>query len=101
MTNRARTLGARIFEAFQLLLVLSVTLELTGDLPWSWTLILAPAWVPLLLLMLGMAGWIGAHLLRRRPRASSSDSAAPVARIMTVRQAFASRALTDSLTGSR
>ena len=101
MTNRACTLGAKIFEAFLLLLLLSVTLKLTGDLPWSWTLILTPAWVPLLLLMLGMAGWIGAHLLRRRPPASSSDSAAPVARIMTVRQAFASRALTESLTGSR
>jgi hypothetical protein len=101
MTYRPRALGARLFEAFLLLLLLSVTLKPTGDLPWSWALILAPAWVPLLLLMLGMAGWIGAHLLRRRPRACSSESAAPVVRIMTVRQAFASRALTESLTGSR
>jgi hypothetical protein len=77
MTKRPRALGARIFEAFLLLLLLSVTLKLTGDLPWSWALILAPAWVPLLLLMLGMAGWIGAHLLWRRLRASSSESAAP------------------------
>ena len=46
MTNRAGALGARIFEAFLLLLLLSVTLKLTGDLPWSWALILAPAWVP-------------------------------------------------------
>jgi hypothetical protein len=101
MTNRTGALGARIFEALLLLLLLSVTLKLTGDLPWSWLAILAPAWVPLLALVLGTAGWIGAHPLRRRPRVSSSKSAAPVARIMTVRQAFASRALTESLTGSR
>jgi Kef-type K+ transport system membrane component KefB len=101
MTNRTSALGARIFEAFLLLLLLAVTLKLSGDLPWSWLAILAPAWVPVLVLMLGMAGWIGAHLLRRRPRVPSSESATPVARIMTVRQAFASRALTESLTGSR
>jgi len=100
MTNRTGAFGARIFEALLLLLLLSVTLKLTGDLPWSWAVILAPAWVPLLLLLLGTAGCIGLGLLRRSPPARS-ESGAPVASIMTVRQAFASRALTESLTGSR
>jgi hypothetical protein len=90
----------RTFEAFLLLLLLSVTLKLTGDLPWSWLVILAPAWAPLLALMLMTAIRIGL-VLRRRPPLPPSDSPAPVARIMTVRQAFASRALTESLTGSR
>ena len=61
MTNYRGALGARIFEAFLLLLLLAVTLKLTGDLPWSWAVILAPAWVPLLALILGAAGWIGAQ----------------------------------------
>ena len=100
MTNRTGAFGARIFEAFLLLLLLSVTLKLTGDLPWSWAVILALAWVPLLVLLLGTAGWIGLSLLRRSPPARS-ESGAPVASIMTVRQAFASRALTESMTGSR
>jgi hypothetical protein len=100
MTNPTSALGARIFEALLLLLLLSVSLKLTGDLPWSWVVILAPAWAPLLALMLGTAGWIGVRLLRRPPL-PPSESAAPAAEIMTVRQAFASRALTESLTGSR
>lgn len=98
MTNRTGALGARIFEALLLLLLLSVTLKLTGDLPWSWLVILAPAWVPLLALLLGAAGWVGLRLLRRRPPVPPSESTAPVARIMTVRQAFASRSMTESLT---
>jgi hypothetical protein len=97
MTNRANAFGARIFEAFLALLLLSVTLKLTGDLPWSWTVILAPAWVPLLALMLGTAAWI-AVLPLRHPRVPPSESDSPVPRIMTVRQAFASRALMESLT---
>lgn len=101
MTNCTGALGARIFEAFLLLLLLSVTLKLTGDLPWSWAVILAPAWAPLLALLLGPAGWIAVHLLLRRPLAVPSESIEPVARIMTVRQAFASRTLTESATGSR
>jgi len=98
MTNCTGALGARIFEAFLFLLLLSVTLKLTGDLPWSWAVILAPAWVPLLALMLGTAGWIGAQLLRRRPPMPPSWSASAVPGIMTVREAFASRALKESLT---
>jgi hypothetical protein len=94
MTNRTGALGARIFEAILLLLLLAVTLKLTGDLPWSWVVILAPAWVPLLALMLGMAGWIGAQLLLRRLPMPPSWSASAVPEFMTVRQAFASRALT-------
>ena len=100
MTNRTGALGARIFEALLVLLLLSVTLKLTGDLPWPWALILAPAWVPLLALILGTAGWIGLHLLRHPPL-PPPDSPVPVGRVMTVRQAFACRALTESLTGSR
>ena len=84
----------QVFEALLLLLLLAVTLKLTGDLSWSWAVILAPAWVPLLALMLGTAGWIGLSLLLRRPLVPASESTAPpVARIMTVRQAFASRAV--------
>jgi hypothetical protein len=98
MTNRTGALGARTFEAFLLLLLLAVTMKLTGDLPWSWVAILAPAWVSLLALMLGTAGWIGAQLLRRRPPTPPSWSASAVPGIMTVRQAFASRALKESLT---
>ena len=101
MTNYRGALGARIFEAFLLLLLLAVTLKLTGDLPWSWAVILAPAWVPLLALILGAAGWIGAHVLRRRPPMPPSESISAVPRIMTVRQAFASRSLTESPTGFR
>ncbi|HEY8014421.1 MAG TPA: hypothetical protein VIE35_01280, partial [Dongiaceae bacterium] len=85
MTNYPGALGARIFEAFLFLLLLSVTLKLTGDLPWAWAVILAPAWVPLLALMLGTAGWIGAQLLRRRPPMPPSWSASAVPGIMTVR----------------
>ena len=96
MTNYPGALGARIFEAFLLLLLLAVTLKLTGDLPWAWVVILAPAWVPLLALMLGTVGWIGAQLLRRRPPMPPSWSAVPG--IMTVREAFANRALKESLT---
>jgi hypothetical protein len=98
MTNRTSALGARVFEAFLLLLLLSVTLKLTGDLPWSWVVILALAWAPLLALLLGTAGWIGLTLLRRRPPMPASESASAVPPIMTVRQAFATRALTESLT---
>ncbi len=100
MTNRAGALGARIFEACLLLLLFSVTLKLTGDLPWSWLAILAPAWGPLLALMPMTAIRIGL-LLRRRPTLPPSESPATTARFMTVRQAFASRALTESLTGPR
>ena len=99
MTNRASAFGARILEAFLLLLLLSVTLKLTGDLPWSWAVILAPAWGPLAF-VLGMTGWITVLLLRHPP-APPSESAVAGPRTMTVRQAFASRALTESLTGSR
>ena len=98
MTNRTGALGARIFEAFLLLLLLAVTLKLTGDLPWAWVVILAPAWVPLLALMLATAGWIGAQLLRRGSPMPPSWSASAVPGIMTVREAFASRALKESLT---
>jgi hypothetical protein len=59
--------------------------------------ILAPAWVPLLALMLLTATRIGL-LLRRHPPLPPSESLAAAARIMTVRQAFASRALAESLT---
>jgi hypothetical protein len=100
MTIRASAFGARILEAFLLLLLLSVTLKLTGDLPWSWAMILAPAWVPVLAFVLGMTGWITVLLLRHPP-APPSESAVAGPRTMTVRQAFASRALTESLTGSR
>jgi len=98
MTNRTGALGARIFEAFLLLLLLAVTLKLTGDLPWAWVVILAPAWVPLLALMLATACWIGAQLLRRGSPMPPSWSASAVPGIMTVREAFASRALKESLT---
>ena len=87
MTTYPGALGARIFEAFLLLLLLAVTLKLTGDLPWTWVVILAPAWAPLLALMLGTAGWIGVQLLRRRPPMPPSWSASAVPRMMTVRQA--------------
>ena len=94
MTNYPGALGARIFEAFLLLLLLAVTLKLTGDLPWAWVVILAPAWVPLLALMLGTTP----QQLRRRPPMPPSWSASAVPGIMTVREAFASRALKESLT---
>jgi hypothetical protein len=100
MTKRASAFGARIFEASLLLLLLSVSLKLTGDLPWSWAVILAPACVPVLAFVLGMTCWIVVLLLRHLP-APPAESAVPAPRTMTVRQAFASRALTESLTGSR
>ena len=70
MTNCPGALGARIFEAFLLLLLLSVTLKLTGDLPWPGSLILAPAWVPLLAAHAGDGG-----LDRRAAAAAASPDA--------------------------
>ena len=79
----------------RLLLLVLVSLKLTGDLTWSWWAILAPAWLALGAFMLGAVDMILALLGRRHLRRPAS--AAPVVlsqpepRFMTVRQAFAAR----------
>lgn len=72
----------------RLLLLVLVSLKLTGDLTWSWWAILAPAWLALGAFMLGAVVMILALLGRRHLRQ-------PLQRLepgfMTVRQAFAAR----------
>jgi len=79
----------------RLLLLLLVSLKLTGDLSWSWWAILAPAWLALGAFMLGAVVVILAILGRRHRRQPASALAEPLQRLepgfMTVRQAFAAR----------
>ena len=79
----------------RLLLLLLVSLKLTGDLTWSWWAILAPAWIPVVALMLGAAVMILVLLGRRHLRRPGSASPEPLSRLeprfMSVRQAFAAR----------
>jgi hypothetical protein len=79
----------------RLLLLLLVSLKLTGDLSWSWWAILAPAWLALALFMLGAVVMIlvvlGRRHLRRPASAAPEVLSQPEPRFMTVRQAFAAR----------
>jgi hypothetical protein len=77
------------------LLLLLVCLKLTGDLTWSWWVILAPAWIPLVALLLGAAvvvlGVLSRSHLRRSGSTPSGTLTQQEPRFMTVRQSFASR----------
>jgi hypothetical protein len=79
----------------RLLLLVLVSLKLTGDLSWSWWAILAPAWLPLVALLLGAVVVIlvvlGRRHLRRPASAAPEVLSQPEPRFMTVRQAFAAR----------
>ena len=79
----------------RLLLLVLVSLKLTGDLTWSWWAILAPAWLPLVALLLGAVVVIlvvlGRRHLRRPASAAPEVLSQPEPRFMTVRQAFAAR----------
>ena len=41
-------MGGRIMEV---LLVVFITMKLTGVIDWSWVLVLAPLWVPIMVVM--------------------------------------------------
>ena len=77
----------------RLLLLVLVSLKLTGDLTWSWWAILAPAWLALAAFMLGAVLMIlvvlGRRHLRRPAWAEPLSPLEPGS--MTVRQAFAAR----------
>jgi len=79
----------------RLLLLVLVSLKLTGDLTWSWWAILAPAWLALAAFMLGAVVMILVVLGRRHLRRPASASPGPLSQLgpgfMTVRQAFAAR----------
>ena len=79
----------------RLLLLLLVSLKLTGDLSWSWWAILAPAWLALAVFMLGAVITIVVLLGRRHLRRPSTALPEPLSQLepdlMTVRQAFAAR----------
>ena len=79
----------------RLLLLVLVSLKLTGDLTWSWWEILAPAWLALAAFMLGAVVMILVVLGRRHLRRPASASPGPLSQLgpgfMTVRQAFAAR----------
>jgi hypothetical protein len=79
----------------RLLLLVLVCLKLTGDLTWSWWAILAPAWLPLVVLLPVAAVVIpvvlGRRYLRRPPSGAPGPVPQPELRFMTVRQAFAAR----------
>ena len=77
----------------RLLLLVLVSLKLTGDLTWSWWAILAPAWLALAAVMLGAAVMILVFLGRRHLRRPASvEPLSPLEPgFMTVRQAFAAR----------
>ena len=79
----------------RLLLLVLVSLKLTGDLTWSWWAILAPAWLALGAFMLGAVVMILVVLGRRHLRRPASASPGPLSQLgpgfMTVRQAFAAR----------
>jgi hypothetical protein len=79
----------------RLLLLLLICLKLTGDLSWSWFVVLAPAWVPMLGLMLGLAAMIAFTLLRKGQRSPLASLGRCLLRspVMSVRQAFAARAM--------
>lgn len=40
-----------------LLTILFIALKLTGVIGWSWWLVLAPTWVPLLIIIMGLGVW--------------------------------------------
>jgi hypothetical protein len=79
----------------RLLLLLLVGLKLTGDLSWSWWVILAPAWIPLGVFLLGGIAMVPVILhrrgLRRACAAAPGPGHPPVSHLMTVRQTFAAR----------
>ena len=79
----------------RLLLLVLVSLKLTGDLTWSWWAILAPAWLALAVFMLGavitIVVLLGRRHLRRPASAAPDVLSQPEPRFMTVRQAFAAR----------
>ena len=79
----------------RLLLLVLVSLKLTGDLTWSWWAILAPAWLALAVFMLGAVITIVVLLGRRHLRRPSTALPEPLSQLepdlMTVRQAFAAR----------
>ena len=79
----------------RLLLLVLVSLKLTGDLTWSWWAILAPAWLALAVFMLGAVVMILVVLGRRHLRRLAPASPEPLSQLepgfMTVRQTFAAR----------
>jgi hypothetical protein len=65
-------------EGNRLLLLLLICLKISGDLTWPWIVIMAPAWIPMLGLMLGLASVIGATQFRRVRRSSKAPASRPV-----------------------
>jgi hypothetical protein len=76
--DRMSDITSLVREGNRLLLLLLICLKITGDLTWPWTVILSPAWVPMLGLMLGLASMIGATQFRRARRSPKAPASRPV-----------------------
>jgi hypothetical protein len=47
----------------EVLAIVFITLKLLKVIDWSWFLVLAPIWIPLLLLLVGLLIWLIIYLL--------------------------------------